>query len=71
MVTKHVVTLTVPLIGFVLAKKLMVTKLNGFPLLFDHSFVLAKKLMVTKQVVTLTVPLIGFVLAKKLMVTKP
>ena len=57
--------------SFVLAKKLMVTKLLSSKLPSAKRFVLAKKLMVTKP----TEPFIDiekcFVLAKKLMVTKP
>ena len=34
--------------GFVLAKKLMVTKRGGRPIKINTGFVLAKKLMVTK-----------------------
>ena len=56
---------------FVLAKKLMVTKLDVSNSWACKSFVLAKKLMVTKHTVSVMFLGISFVLAKKLMVTKP
>ena len=48
MVTKLFPMLDNPCLGFVLAKKLMVTKQDELDMYTDMSFVLAKKLMVTK-----------------------
>ena len=49
MVTKQFSIYDVLFMSFVLAKKLMVTKLNSFSISSRVSFVLAKKLMVTKR----------------------
>ena len=57
MVTKHTDPKYNLLLCFVLAKKLMVTKLNLGSLSRYKSFVLAKKLMVTKPQIHITINL--------------
>ena len=71
MITKQSLIIPDTKFCFVLAKKLMVTKLVVDSALATMRFVLAKKLMVTKLTVNRTNGTFSFVLAKKLMVTKP